>query len=120
MEAEVASLRKQVERWEQRVREDSLCARDLVELQKAKEARISELAPKVHQCSELQKKCQASSQVNVVLKSLLLECCANFDSFIAKKEAPLKHLESCGLEVQKCTRGLLKDHMQLSNVSVAA
>lgn len=120
MEAEVALLKKRVEGWEQRVREDSLCARDLCELQKAKEARIRELAPKVAQCSELQKKCQESSQINVVLKSLLLECCANFDAFIGKKEEPLKHLESCGLAVQKCTQGLLQDHIRINKASVAA
>lgn len=119
LDAEVISLRKKVEGWEQRVREDSLCARDLVELQKAKEARIRELAPKVHQCSELQKKCQASSQVNVVLKSLLLECCANFDAFVSKKEAPLQHLESRGLQVQKCVQGLLEDHTRINKSFVA-
>lgn len=120
LDAEVALLKKKVEGWEQRVREDSLCARDLAELQKAKESRIRELAPKVIQCSDLQKKCQASYQVNVVLKSLLLQCCSNFDSFIEKKEAPLKHLESCGLDVHKTIQGLLTDHARLSKASVAA
>lgn len=120
LDAEVTALSKKLERWEQRVREDSLCARDLAELQKAKEQRLRELAPKVTQCSELQKKCEASYQVNVVLKSLLLECCANFDLFIDKKEAPLRRLENCGLEVQKCIQGLVTDHERLSKASVVA